>query len=124
VSPLPPRLDAHFRQPRHVGDPAGADAAGRAANSACGDALELGLWSSDGRVVRACWRARGCSATLATASLACEQLAGLTLEQAEALDLGRLLSAAGGLPPGKGHARALVERALTEALRALRARYP
>jgi NifU-like protein involved in Fe-S cluster formation len=97
---------------------------GRGANAACGDELELGLWAEGGRVVGVRWRARACSATLATASLACERLAGLSLEEAEAIDVGPLLAAAGGLPPGKGHARAVVERALSEALRALRARYP
>lgn len=124
MSPLAPRLADHFRSPRHAGDPAGADALGRGSNAACGDELELGLWAEGGRVARACWRARACSATLATASLACEHLVGRTLEQAEALALGALLDDAGGLPPGRGHARAVVERALSEALRALRARYP
>jgi nitrogen fixation NifU-like protein len=122
--PLPPLLQAHFLAPRQAGEPAGADALGCAANAACGDHLELGLWVQDGRIRDARFRARGCSSLLATASLAAERLVGLDLPGARGLDLGALLAGAGGLPPGRAHARAVVERALDQALQALGDRYP
>jgi len=124
MGPLPPLLAKHFHAPQHVGDPHGADGVGRAANPACGDRLELGVWVAGGRIERVRFRARACSATLAAASLASEHLVGRTLEAAESLDLALLLEQAGGLPPGKAHARAVVERAVSGALGAVRARYP
>lgn len=124
MAALPPLLEHHFRFPRHAGDPSGADALGRGRNAACGDELELGLWVARGLVREVRFRARACSATLATASLVGERLAGATVEEARALDLGQLLAAAGGLPRGRGHARAVVQRALEQALSGLGTRYP
>jgi cysteine desulfurase/selenocysteine lyase len=124
VSPLPPLLGNHFRAPRHAGDPTDADAVGHAHNAACGDELELGLWLEAGHIRRIRYRARACSATLATASLVSEHLHGLSLDAAASADVGRLVEKAGGLPPGKRHACAVVERALADALRAVHDRYP
>jgi len=124
VSALPEALKAHFLEPRHVGDPQGADGLGQAGNQACGDRLELGIWVREGAVVEARFRAEACSATLAVASLLCTALEGVRLEQAQALDCAALIEAAGGLPPAKRHAGQVVERALAGALRDLRARYP
>ena len=124
VAALPPLLKAHFLHPRQVGDPQGADGLGRAENQACGDRLELGVWVGEGRVSQVRFRAEGCSATLAAASLVSTALDGATLEQANALDCAALIASAGGLPPAKRHAAQVVARALAGALADLRARYP
>lgn len=116
MSALPPLLNAHFLAPRRVGDPSAAPLRGRAQNSACGDHLELGLWPLEGRVERARFRARGCSAVLACASLTLERIEGLTLDRLEKLDVGALLADAGALPATRAHAPRLVARCLAAAL--------
>ena len=122
MSALPEPLMEHLRAPRNCGELPGASAVGRAANQACGDELLLALRVEEGRVAQARFQARGCSATLACASLATEALAGLDLAAAAALDLGRLVREAGGLPPTRRHAVELCARALHAALGDHRAR--
>ena len=109
-------LRKHFLAPRNTGEVESPDGRGRGTNPACGDVLELTLRVADGRVIEARFRARACSAVIATASLVTEALRGLTLEEAAALDPARLVEAAGGLPPGRTHAPAILARAIAEAL--------
>ena len=113
---LSPGLRAHFERPRHAGDLPGASHLGKAENPVCGDSLWLRLRVEGGRIKRAAFRAQGCSALIAVASLVTEQLHGRTAAEAAALDVDRLVAQAGGVPPGKEHAPSVVRRALLEAL--------
>jgi NifU-like protein len=124
VEPLPSLLRKHFLDPRGAGSPAGADLRGSAANAACGDRLELGLWLAGERVARARFEAGGCSALIAAASLVCERLAGVPVDDLRDLDPHAWLREAGGLPRRGVHAGAVVQRALAEAVRGLPGRYP
>jgi len=124
VEPLPSPLRRHFLEPVGAGPLQGADAVGAAANAACGDRLELGLWLAEGRVARAGFQASGCSSLIAAASLACERLAGRALAELPGLDPEAWLREAGGLPRRGAHAGGVVRRALDEAVRRLPARYP
>lgn len=92
------------------------DGRGRAENPACGDVLELTLRVAGGRVAEVRFRARACSAVVATASLVTEAALGLPLAEALALDPAQLVARAGGLPPGRTHAPGVVGRALALAL--------
>jgi nitrogen fixation NifU-like protein len=89
---------------------------GRADNPACGDLLWLRLRVERGRIERAAFRAQGCSALIAVASLVADSLQGRTIEQASRLDVASLVAEAGGVPPGKEHAPSVVRRAVLEAL--------
>jgi len=113
---LPPALQQHFQHPRGVGPAAPGDRLGRSENLACGDWLELALACSEGRVEGATFQARGCSATIACASLVGTALAGLSLEQAREFDVAAAVEHAGGLPPTARHAIEVVSRALGAAL--------
>jgi NifU-like protein involved in Fe-S cluster formation len=116
MSALPPALEEHFRRPRNAAAaPAGARL-GRSENLACGDWLELALVCSDQQVERATFQARGCSATIACASLVTSALAGLALDQARNFDVAAAVAHAGGLPPTARHATLVVARALGAAL--------
>ena len=108
----------HFVSPRNVGEVPGG-ACGRGTSPPCGDQLDLWLGLRDGRLGPVRFRASACSAVIAAASLTTEALEGLTPAEARRLDLAELLEQAGGLPPGREHARGVVERALGEALDAL-----
>ena len=67
---------------RHLGSPVGAgglvdaDATGEAGAEACGDVAIIEITVSDGMVTDAGFRVRGCGATTAAASAACERLRG------------------------------------------------
>ncbi|HVS08687.1 MAG TPA: iron-sulfur cluster assembly scaffold protein [Planctomycetota bacterium] len=124
VEPLPSLLRKHFLEPVGAGSPEGADARGGAANSACGDRLELGLWLEGSRVARARFQAGGCSALIAAASLVCERLVGVPAAELADIDPRAWLREAGGLPRRGAHAGLVVQRALAEAVRGLPARYP
>lgn len=113
---LPPLLAEHFSRPRNVHDLPAATHEGRAENPACGDVLVLRLLVVAGRVERAAFRAEGCSALIACASLVTEALRGRTPEEALDLDPEGLVREAGGLPPGKEHAPAVLKRAIERAL--------
>ncbi len=106
----------HLRTPRNIGTVDDASGRGSAENAACGDRLEISARVEDGRVAEILFRATACSAVIATASLATETVQDLPVEEARALDVLELVREAGGLPPGKGHAASLVERALRSAL--------
>ncbi len=94
---------------------------GNASNPPCGDELQLHLFCGSQGTLEPRFRARACSAVLAVASLCCETLAGKNFEQARAIDLAGEVEAAGGLPPQRRHALAVVQRALDAALDALAA---
>jgi NifU-like protein involved in Fe-S cluster formation len=113
---LPTLLQQHFQEPRHGRSPVGADGVGVAANAACGDTIEAGVWCSDGRVRDVAWVGRGCSAAIACASFAAERLHGLSVEAAAHFDLMREVDALGGLGPHQRHAVQLVARAFATAL--------
>lgn len=109
----------HFLDPRGRGRLERPDGVGRASNAACGDRLELSLaveGEGQERVRELRYEAVGCAAVTATASLVAWHMAGRSLVEAGELDVARLVEAAGGLPPNKGHAPRLVQRALREAL--------
>ena len=119
------RLREHFLAPRLQGRPLGCTGVGRAENRVCGDRLELFLAAGEGaRVAALGYRFEGCSALGATASLVSEVVEDMLIEDAAALDVVRLVTAAGGLPPAKGHAPRVVQRALRQALADHRSRYP
>ena len=110
------RLLDHFENPRNAGDLPDPDAIGEAFNPACGDELCLSLRIRDGVIERACFRASGCSAAIASSSVTTELLAGMTLEQAAALTNSEVAEALGGLPPAKLHCSVLAEDAIRAAL--------
>ncbi len=124
VEALPPALRTHFLEPRGAAPLEGADARGSAANAACGDHLELGLWMAGERLARAAFQARGCSSLIAAASLCCERLTGLARADFAGVDPEAWLREAGGLPRRGAHAGSVVRRAWLEAVRGLPGRYP
>ena len=81
----------------------------------CGDVVELDVRLADDRIAELRWRAQGCPATLAVASLAAEVLAGQVVADAASC-LRSALVAAGDLEPHERHAEAMFGRALRAAI--------
>jgi len=117
----------HYRRPRNLGDLDAADAIAIVHDHVCGDVLRLAVVRehdaenqspSRGRIRDARFKAYGCAATIAVASVLTEAIIGATVEEAEALAVADLIAALGDLPPGRIHAAVLG----SEALRAVLAR--
>lgn len=113
---LPPLLAEHFARPRRALAPLAESLSGEGENAVCGDWVELWLApAADGRW-RSGFRARGCSATLACASLIAELADQADWNELRALDVACEVEKAGGLPPTSRHALEVVARALERAL--------
>lgn len=107
----------HFQNPRNTGEIAGADATAEIENPACGDMLRLTLKVTDGRIIQAKFKAKGCVAAIASASALTELLAGASLTNAKNLRREDVSQAVGGLPQASTHAAQLAVDALAAALR-------
>jgi nitrogen fixation NifU-like protein len=111
-----PQVLDHFEHPRNVGELENADAAVQMENPACGDILKLSLRVENGRVSQVRFKAKGCVAAMACGSQISELARGKTLQEAQNLKRGDLLTALGGLPEASAHASALAIDALRAAL--------
>lgn len=76
----------HYRSPRNRGRLEGADVrAVELQNPTCGDEIHLSLALRDGRIDRVCFDGRGCSISMASASMLTEALRGKTTQEAVVL---------------------------------------
>ena len=114
-----PRVLAHFENERFAGELPDADVSVQVDNPACGDILRLSLKTQDGRISDARFRARGCVASIASASQLCELLVGRSVADARALRREEIVAALGGMPEASVHASHLALDALKAALREL-----
>jgi nitrogen fixation NifU-like protein len=106
----------HLARPRNAGELPEANAVSEQSNPVCGDRLRLSLLIRDGRIEAARFLAYGCPPTLACGSALAEMLEGTTVEAALQLTRREVVSAVGGLPPGKHHAAALAIETLRLAI--------
>src|SRR5471030_925025 len=118
---LQKRIEEAMRNPKNLGELAGADAVGTVGNSDCGEMLRMWVKfkEQNGRKVidRATFQSFGCETAIAVASLATELIRGKTAEEALALKTEELAGELGPLPPMKIHCAQLVEGALRSALK-------
>src|SRR2546429_227255 len=63
----------HFRNPRNAGELPGATATVEVSNPVCGDALKLFVQIVDGKIREARFLCRGCTTSIACASLLTEE---------------------------------------------------
>jgi nitrogen fixation NifU-like protein len=114
----------HFRNPRNAGELPGADASVEVSNPICGDILHLAARVEAGRIAEARFLCRGCTTSIACASLLTEQLHGRTLAEALSLTAQSLADALGGLPPATLHGAELAADAMRALLRKISAKRP
>lgn len=77
----------HYKNPRNRGRLQGGDAAEiELQNPTCGDEIHLSLRLRDGRVTDVAFDGRGCSISMASASMMTQALKGKTLEEAVGLN--------------------------------------
>jgi nitrogen fixation NifU-like protein len=106
----------HATNPRNVGTLDDADGVGADGNPVYGNLVRVYLRVTDGRIAAAQFKAFGCSATIAAASMVTELATGASLDAARAVDARSVEQALGGLPPEKRHCAAVAAGALRRAL--------
>lgn len=109
----------HFRNPRNAGELPGADADVEASNPVCGDILRLAARVENGCIAEARFLCRGCTASIACASLLTELLRGREIAELRAITPENLSQALGGLAAATFHAAQLAADALAALAKAL-----
>jgi nitrogen fixation NifU-like protein len=102
----------HFRNPRNAGELTGATVTVEVSNPVCGDVLKLSARMADGRIAEARFLCRGCTTSIACASVLTEQLVRRTPAEARDVTAESLSGALGGLPPTTYHGAQLAADAV------------
>ena len=105
----------HFRNPRNAGELSGASVTVEVSNPVCGDILKLSARIVDARIAEARFLCRGCTTSIASASVLTEELRGRSIVEARAINAESLSDILGGLPPATFHGAQLA----ADAVRAL-----
>lgn len=113
----------HFQNPRNAGELPGATAKVEVSNPVCSDVLHLAVRMEGERIVEARFLCRGCTTSIACASLLTEQLRGRTLAEARSLTAQTVSELLGGLPPATFHGAELAADAVETILRNIAAKY-
>jgi nitrogen fixation protein NifU and related proteins len=116
------RVLDHFRNPRNAGTLADATAKVEVSNPVCGDILQLAARVENGRIAKARFLCRGCTTSIACASLLTEQLTGRALLDAHSITAESLSENLGALAPATFHAAQLAADALAALLAQVRSR--
>jgi nitrogen fixation NifU-like protein len=111
----------HFRNPRNAGELPGATATVEVSNPVCGDILKLAARVAEGRIVEARFLCRGCTTSIACASLLTEELHGRVLGEARGVTAESLSQALGGLPAATFHGAQLAADAASALVQKLAA---
>ena len=109
----------HFRNPRNAGELPEATARIEVSNPVCGDVLRLAALFEDGVVREVGFLCRGCTASIACASLLTESMRGRELRGLRKITAESLSEALGGLPEASFHAAQLARQALEALLEAV-----
>lgn len=110
----------HFQNPRNAGELEGATASIEVSNPVCGDVLRLAVKVEQGRIVEARFLCRGCTTSIACASLLTEVLTGSLLEGLGDVTSETLSARLGGLPAATMHGADLAADATRAVLTSLK----
>lgn len=108
----------HATNPRNVGALDGADGVGADGNAVYGNLVRIYLAVAAGHIHTARFKAFGCSATIAAASMTTELARGASLAEARVLGAAAIERALGGLPAEKRYCAAVAASALQRAVEA------
>src|SRR5260370_5508589 len=88
-----------FQRPRNAGELPGATAVVEVSNPVCGDVLRLAVIVENGVVREARFLCRGCTASIASASVLTEKMKGRAGNEFKAMRAAEIAGELGGLPP-------------------------
>ena len=115
-----PKIVDHFMNPRNAGEIEGADGVGTVGHPVCGDIVRLYIKveKQGGKEVvsKVRFKTFGCTAAIATSSIATELVQGKTIEEALQIKNKDVADALGELPPIKMHCSVLAEDAIKAAI--------
>jgi nitrogen fixation protein NifU and related proteins len=109
----------HFRNPRNAGELPDATATVEVSNPVCGDILKLAARVVEGRIAEVRFLCRGCTTSIASASVLTEQLQDRTAANARSITAESLSESLGGLPAATFHGAQLAADAVTALLQKL-----
>jgi nitrogen fixation NifU-like protein len=115
-----PELLDHFANPRNTGELPPPAVTLEVSNPACGDILRLSVLITDGRIVEARYKARGCAAAIAAGSALTELIQNGSPDDLRRMSASDVERALGGLSAESGHAAVLA----ADAIKALLNRWP
>ncbi len=108
----------HFQHPRNAGELPNANTKIEVSNPVCGDVLQLAAIIEHDTIREVRFLCRGCTASIACASLLAESLQGRELRYAQSITPESLAASLGGLPPASYHAAQLAHDAVQALLSA------
>lgn len=109
----------HFRNPRNAGELERPTVSVEVSNPVCGDVLRLAVKVEQGRIAAARFLCRGCTTSIACASLLTELLTGSLPEALGEVTPEALAAALGGLPAATMHGAILAADAAGAVLSSL-----
>ncbi|HPD02608.1 MAG TPA: Fe-S cluster assembly scaffold protein NifU [Eubacteriales bacterium] len=110
------RVIEEFKNPKNVGEVENYDGIGTVGNEVCGDIMQITLKIEDGVITDAKFKTYGCTAAIATSSVATTMIIGKTIEEALKITNSQVVETLEGLPPQKIHCSVLAEEAIKEAI--------
>jgi len=113
----------HFRNPRNMGKIENPDGFGKVGNPACGDIMAIYIKVKEDRIKDIKFQTFGCTAAVASSSIATELAKGKTLDEAMKLSRDDVAKELGGLPEIKMHCSNLATDALKEAIKDFREKH-
>jgi nitrogen fixation NifU-like protein len=113
----------HFKNPRNAGELPGATSEVEVSNPVCGDVLQLAVRVENQRIAEVRFLCRGCTTSIACASLLTEQLRGRTLTEATSVSAQSLSKLLGELPAATFHGAELAADAVQTLVRNIAANY-
>lgn len=111
-----PAVLDHFKNPRNAGDLQDATAVVEVTNPVCGDVLRLSARVQAGSIVECRFKAQGCVASVACASILTELLSGKSLDDARRITAAQIAESLGGLEQATFHAAQLAADAVAALL--------
>jgi len=106
----------HFRNPRNMGKMENPDGVGKVGNPQCGDVMAMYIKVKDEKIFDIKFQTFGCTAAIASSSIATELVKGKTLDEALKLTRNDVAKELGGLPAIKMHCSLLATDALKAAI--------
>ena len=105
-----------FRNPQNMGEMDDANAVGTVGNATCGDIMKIYMKIEDNIIKDVSFQTFGCTAAIATSSIATSMIKGKTVDEALKLTNAEVVEKLGGLPPQKLHCSVLAEEAIKAAI--------
>ncbi len=105
-----------FKNPKNVGEVENYDAIATVGSETCGDIMQITLKIDNNIITDAKFKTFGCTAAVASSSVATSMIIGMTLDEAEKMTNQAVVAELGGLPAPKVHCSVLAEEAIKGAI--------